>query len=155
MEAFFNTSPVIFLEKLGLLDKLLPKLWSEIYLTEAVINEIDDNRITERPYFKRYVVEDKIAVMAMPSALHRGEIESIIGAIETRVNFLVIDDFKARKKARSLGIETVGTIGVILLSFENGIISIEEAVRYLYELRKHSFWIDEGLFEEAIRRLSE
>lgn len=35
------------------------------------------------------------------------------------------------------------------------IIVIEEAVRYLYELRKHSFWIDEGLFEEAIRRLSE
>lgn len=42
MNPFFNTSPLIFLEKLGLIDKLLPKLWDKIYITTAVVQEIND-----------------------------------------------------------------------------------------------------------------
>jgi hypothetical protein len=42
MNSFFNTSPLIFLEKLKLIDRLLPKLWDKIYITTAVVQEVND-----------------------------------------------------------------------------------------------------------------
>ena len=41
--------------------------------------------------------------MSLPSSLHKGEAESIIGSIETDINFVVLDDRKASKRARSMG----------------------------------------------------
>lgn len=153
MKAFFNTSPIIFLSKLGILDRMLPALWEEVYITEAVIREIDDKSLTDRPYFTQYHVQDKLAVMAMPESLHKGETESIISAIESGVYFLVLDDFKARKKAESLGIDTMGTIGVILLAYKRSFIDINEAIQYLHHLREHSFWISEALFQKILKQL--
>jgi predicted nucleic acid-binding protein len=153
MKAFFNTSPIIFLYKLGILDRLVPALWDTVYITSAVADEVNDKNITDRPYFSHYHVQDKLAVMAMPESLHKGETESIISAIESGVYFLVLDDFKARRKAESLGIDTMGTIGVILLASQKSIISVEEAIKFLHDLREHSFWINEELFKKIIRQL--
>lgn len=154
MHVFFNTSPVIFLEKLGLLDILLPQLWEKVYITGAVINEINDKEITGRTFFRKYSVKDKIAVKAMPSALHKGESESIIGAVETGVKFLIVDDIKAKKKAHSLGIETMGTIGVLLVAIKRGILSKKEAISYLQKLKEKSFWISESLLKQIIEGLN-
>jgi len=153
MDVFFNTSPIIFLEKLDILDKLLPKLWDKIYIADAVIEEINDVRITNKPFFHKYTVKDKIALLAMPSMLHRGEIEAIIGAIETGTNYLIIDDLKGRKKAQSLGVKSLGTLGVILLSFRKGLLTMDDAIQCFYSLREHSFWIDNKLFNELIEKL--
>ena len=153
MNPFFNTSPLIFLEKLGLIDKLLPKLWDKIYITTAVVQEINDRRITDQPFFQEYQVHNKVALMSLPSSLHKGEAESIIGAKETGTNFIVLDDMKARKRASSMGIRTMGTIGVILLSIEKKIMSIEEAITNLNKLKEESFWVSEELFTEIIGNL--
>ncbi len=153
METFFNTSPIIFLNKLGLLEKLLPALWENIYITDAVIEEINDTKITGHRFFKKYHTGNEIAVLAMPAALHKGETESIIGAIESDIKRLVIDDSMARKKAHSLGIKTMGTLGVLLLATKKNLISADDAVKFFYDLRKHSFWISEKLFTEIIEKL--
>jgi predicted nucleic acid-binding protein len=153
METFINTSPIIFLEKLGLLDKIVPELWESIRITTAVIDEINDAQITNQPFFKKYIVQNRIAVLSMPAKLHRGESESIIGALETGIKLLIIDDSSARKKADSLGIKTIGTIGVLILASKRRIISIEEAIGYLHELRKNSFWISGDFFDEIIEKL--
>jgi len=154
MKAFFNTSPIIFLEKLGIMDTILPKLWDEIFLTGAVVKEINDSGIIDRSYFRQYQVRDKIAVLAMPQALHAGETETIIGAIETGVNYIVLDDSKARKKADSLGIKTLGTLGVLVVARMKKIITSNDAVKYLQELRKNSFWIEEKFYQQILRQLN-
>jgi predicted nucleic acid-binding protein len=155
MNSFFNTSPLIFLEKLKLIDRLLPKLWNKIYITKAVIQEVNDKQITDQFFFQEYNIKNKIALMSLPSSLHKGEAESIIGAIETGINFIVLDDLKARKKAGSMGVRTMGTMGVFLFSVENKIMTAEEAIINLETLRKKSFWVSDELFAEIIGQLKE
>jgi predicted nucleic acid-binding protein len=155
MKSFFNTSPLIFLEKLRLIDKLLPKLWDKIYITTAVVQEVNDKRITDQFFFQEYDIKNKVALMSLPSSLHKGESESIIGAIETGINFIVLDDLKARKKARSMGVRTMGTMGVFLFSVENKIMTAKEAIINLEKLREKSFWVSDELFDEIIRKLKE
>jgi predicted nucleic acid-binding protein len=99
------------------------------------------------------IIQNRIAVLSMPVNLHKGESESIIGALETGIKSLIIDDSRARKKADSLGIKTIGTIGVLMLASKRKIISIEEAIGYLHELRKSSFWISDDFFDEIIEKL--
>ncbi len=153
MNPFFNTSPLIFLEKLRILDKLLPKLWNTIYIAEAVVQEINDEKITGQTFFQEYNIKNKVALMSLPSSLHKGEAESIIGAIETGINFIVLDDLKARQKARSMGVQTMGTMGLFLLSVEKNIITAEEAIINLENLREKSFRVSDELFDEIIGKL--
>lgn len=155
MNSFFNTSPLIFLEKLKLIDRLLPKLWDKIYITNAVVQEVNDKGITDRFFFQEYNIKNKVALMSLPSSLHKGEAESIIGAIETGINFIVLDELKARKKARSMGVRTMGTMGVFLYSVEKKIMTAEEAIINLEKLRKKSFWVTDELFSEIIGKLEE
>jgi predicted nucleic acid-binding protein len=93
--------------------------------------------------------------MSLPSSLHKGEAESIIGAIETGINFIVLDELKARKKARLMGVRTMGTMGVFLYSVEKRIMTAEEAIINLEKLRKKSFWGTDELFSEIIGKLEE
>jgi hypothetical protein len=69
MNSFFNTSPLIFLEKLRLIDELLPKLWDKIYITKAVVQEVNDKKITDKIFFQEYNIKNKIALMSFPSSL--------------------------------------------------------------------------------------
>jgi predicted nucleic acid-binding protein len=155
MNSFFNTSPIIFLEKLKLIDRLLPKLWDKIYTTNAVVQEVNDKGITDRFFFQEYNIKNKVALMSLPSSLHKGEAESIIGAIETGINFIVLDELKARKKARSMGVRTMETMGVFLYSVEKKIMTAEEAIINLELLRKKSFWVTDELFGEIIGKLED
>jgi predicted nucleic acid-binding protein len=153
MNSFFNTSPFIFLEKLRLIDELLPKLWDKIYITKAVVQEVNDKKITDKIFFQEYNIKNKIALMSFPSSLHKGEAESIIAAIETGINLIVLDDLKARKKALSMGVRTMGTLGVFLLSVENKIMTPGEAIIYLEKLREKSSWVSDELFNEIFGNL--
>ncbi len=153
MNPFFNSSPLIFLDKLTLLDTLLPKLWNKIYIPKAVIQEINDTGITAKPFFQEYEVKNKVALMALPPALHKGEAEVIVGAMETGINFVVLDDMKARKRARSMGIQTMGTLGIFILAVEKKVMGAEEAVIYLDKLREQAFWVSDELFTEIIAKL--
>ena len=50
----------------------------------------------------------------MLGRLHLGEVEVIIGAIENGVTTVVLDENSARNKAKQLGLEITGTIGILL-----------------------------------------
>jgi predicted nucleic acid-binding protein len=123
-----DSSPLIALSTINSLN-LLDKLFDKIYVPEAVFTEvIQDNKpysgiLLNYLYDKRKSVINKLAVELLLNDLGFGESESIILALETKSDYILIDDLKARKFANLNGLNVIGTMGILLLSKKMGYIS--------------------------------
>jgi predicted nucleic acid-binding protein len=143
-----NASPLITLFRAGL-HPLLPQLFSELLVPEAVWNEV-----VSRTY-------DDPATRGLPQSAWAGKTASTVdpavavwnlGAGETAVLSLslhspgytaIVDDRAARRCARVLDVRTIGTAGVIVLARRKGLIaSVEDALR---QLQGAGLWLSEDL----------
>ena len=76
-------------------------------------------------------VTDKGQYLKLAEELGKGEASSIALAMEFEESLLIIDERKGRKKAELLGIETIGSLGVLIKAKEKGVI---REVREILEL---------------------
>ena len=82
-----------------------------------------------------------------------GESEAIALALELGNVFVLLDDKKARQIAKQLGLEIIGTIGLILRAKRKGL--IEKVKPVLNELIMAGFRIKVNLYQEALRLANE
>ena len=71
--------------------------------------------------------------------IDKGEASAIALAIELSDSVVILDDYKARKFAESLGIQIIGTIGIIIKSKRQGV--IESIKPFLQKIRQTDFLI--------------
>lgn len=120
-----NASPLILLGKIERL-ALLPLLADELRIPAAVLNEIkagtgqaaDTTRLWAVPYV---IADQPLQRERVPSAMGRGESQVIAHCLDTP-HRAVLDDLAARKAAQRLGIHVIGTLGVIRLAQQRGLI---------------------------------
>ena len=117
MKVCSNTSPIIFLSKINQLE-LLNKCFSEIFVPEAVLNELIDENIPAFISQSKLSEHGKAFVAGSVGSLHHGELEAIILARELQADFVLLDDSLARKKAQRMGLKIIGTLGVLLQPFQ-------------------------------------
>ena len=125
---------------LALIDKLelLNSLFDDIKIPQAVWDEIsiDD----KKPFHKRICIffKDKISQIKgfndLTFVMDYGESQSVILYKELQADFLLIDDKKARNIAENLGINCVGTLGLLSIAKDKGLIDnlktiFEELIR--------------------------
>ena len=139
--AIADTSALIALEKLNLLD-VLCKIYAEIILPEAVINEFGAPTI--ECYSAKKVESSLVRLFVSDLNLGKGESEVIALASETGIK-TIIDDLKARKVAETLGLKVTGTIGVLLRAEKLGF--IESAYKKTKELREKGFYVSNELLD--------
>ena len=159
MTAIFNSSPWIFLSKLGLLKQAL-ELFSRVLLPSSVKEEISARKdeayeaLQEVQGVKQVeiVTTSNVRFVAgLRKRLGKGEAEAIVIALEKNADIVVLDDHTARSEARRLGLQVKGTLGIIRRMMELGIADIE--VNELYErLQKMGFRIKKDLFWEIFKR---
>lgn len=119
-EAILNTSPLQYLFQTDLLD-LLPKLYSDVAVPEAVSKEVDAGRsfgislpvLSELEWLEVRQVE-RPALLALAADLGPGEREVLALAVESPEAIAILDDALARRSARLLGVRYTGTLGVLL-----------------------------------------
>ncbi len=114
LRAVLNTSSVIILIKLGILDKL-PSLFNEIEIPKGVLNELGVRRVKIYQELNRAIDEGRIHVEDVKIRLPKlglGESSAIFLAL-TKGKIIVLDDKRARKLARELGLEVIGTISIL------------------------------------------
>lgn len=122
-----DTSPLIFLTKLGRLELLRAEART-ICVPQAVIDEI-----RAKPDEAAQLVEDAVldwlvirhvsnrqAVEILLADLGSGEAETIILAKELGADKVVMDDLDARRFARRVGLELIGTLGLLLAAHLEG-----------------------------------
>jgi hypothetical protein len=121
-----DTGPIFSLALIDKLD-LLNSLFDEVYIPKAVWEELarDENTTTFRliyDFFKDKIVEIS-GFNELIFIMDYGESEAITLYKEVDASFLLIDDRKARKIAESLGIQCIGTIGLLSNAKDKKLIS--------------------------------
>ena len=127
-----NTSPLQYLYQAELMH-LLPALFGPVQAPPAVVAELAEGRrhgvrlpeLTAIPWMTVRPVHDR-TWLPLVTSLGNGEKEVLALGLETPEHLLVLDDRRARRHATTAGLEVTGTLGILLLAKEQGII---EAVR--------------------------
>lgn len=121
-----NSSPIISLSSVGRID-LLEKLFSEIHIPSHVYTEIKaKNKYgfneVDSIFIKVTEIKNKNSSLILETEIDKGEAEAIELSLELKADLLILDDRLGLKIAKNLGIESIGTLGILLLAKENGFI---------------------------------
>ncbi|MBV5347939.1 DUF3368 domain-containing protein [Lamprocystis purpurea] len=130
---FCNTTPLIALAGIGLLD-LLPCLFGTIHLTESVVAECAAGGPIPVPELRalpwtRIVAADEATLPGLLLSLDRGERDTLAMASKLGAERVIIDERIGRNMAELLGLPVVGTLGILLKAREMGLLpSFHQAV---------------------------
>ena len=134
-----DASCLIALDNINEID-LLPKLYEQILVTPEVAAEVGDSM---PEWIERRSSTNTSLVDHLTSDLEIGEATSIALALEVPNCVLIIDEKKGRRTASQLGLEIIGTIGVVMKGMEDGLIKSPNTV--VDRLEKAGFRFSESL----------
>jgi predicted nucleic acid-binding protein len=142
-----DSTCLIGLERIGKLD-ILPALFALIMIPPEVEREFGG----KFPWLKVENLKDNLLVKALQMVVDAGEAEAI--ALASEKNYpLISDDKQARAAAKRLGVEFIGTVGVLARAKQNGVIAALKPI--LDDLESNNFFISRALREEALKIVGE
>lgn len=158
-----DTSVLIALTAIGKLT-LLPRYFDRIWIPPAVEEELRLDsaflgtdalqQAIQSGWLQRRIVQQTALVQALQVDLHRGEAEAIALAIENRLPLVLMDESFGRQRARALGLQTVGVLGILLRARKQGdISSLAQAMQALRQ--EVGFFISESLHRELLCQVGE
>jgi predicted nucleic acid-binding protein len=147
-----NTGSLIALASIGQFD-LLHALFGTILIPPTVYAEIQDEKsiraLVAADWITTQVAKDALAVQLLKEELDAGESEAIVLAQELRARLLLIDERAATRKARAIGLQTIGTLGVLLMAKNSGL--LKSVKPSLDDLRRTGFHMSETLYRQVIK----
>ena len=141
-----DTSCLIALTNIGLLH-ILKDLYGEILVTSEVYEEFGG---ILPDWVIILDVKDKVKQADIESRLDKGESSSIALAIEIPDSILIIDEIKGRNIAKSFNIKIIGTVGVLLLASDKGL--IEDVISVILKLVNKGFRLSDKLLDKIIEK---
>jgi predicted nucleic acid-binding protein len=150
-----NASPLICLFKSGLQD-LLPELFQEISVPEAVLREVTVSGKSDftaehllQQQWLKIVTGIPLDLRVAAWDLGRGESEVISFALLNPSYRVVLDDREARRCAEALGCKSIGTAGILVLARRRNLLpSLRDAFS---QLSNCGLWLSRDLIEELCR----
>ena len=148
-----DTSPINYLILIGQID-LLPQLFEQIIIPQAVYNELSDS-LAPLPV-QTWTVDTpsclKIQPVSQPTdeiknLLDPGESEAIILSQELNADLLLLDDMKARRIAKERGLVITGILGILDQATSMKLINLPNTVQ---SLKNTSFWASDSLFQKLL-----
>ena len=156
-----DTTPLIGLASIGRFE-LLRKLFGEIYIPRAVYDETvvfgrekggAKREVSGAKWVKVKEVKDRLAVEVLLDELDLGEAEAIVLAREVNADWVLMDEKKGRRKLEQLGLQKIGTIGILLKAKEKGYIATLRPE--LERLRENGFSISQRVIDAVLERANE
>lgn len=157
-----DTTPLISLLKIKRLD-LLQKLFGEVFIPDAVYTELTSDKrfieeayaVTHASYIKSVSVSNPgaVRILRMAEGLDQGESEAIVLTDELNADVLLMDEAKGRAISGRMGITVMGTVGILISSYEDGLITSEEARTCIDGLQKSGRHIGERHYWMLLDRL--
>jgi hypothetical protein len=150
-----NTTPISELAKIGRLD-LLRNLYGRIFIPQEVFDELTTGThpaaqsLRQTAWIEIRPVTDPQKAIALhtQTKLGLGECEAIILTEELSAHRLLIDDHDARREALSRNLPIIGTVGIILLAKQLGLIPTVKDI--LDDLIAHGTRIGRRLYLDAL-----
>jgi predicted nucleic acid-binding protein len=149
-----DTSPLRYLILIGQAD-LLPSLYSEVLIPEAVADELNQPAspdsvrrwLLHRPAWLQVIpLTARPASVSLPD-LDPGEHDAILLALHLRADLVLMDEREGVEEARRLGLTVTGTLGVLDRAAERGLIELAPAIACL---RQTNFRVDPALLDRLL-----
>jgi predicted nucleic acid-binding protein len=156
MKIVFNTSPLIFLTRLELL-KIFLSQTGEYFTPQAVFDEIqakeDEVSLSLKTIFANQKIQIKpiqMSVLAnsLNQRLGRGESEAMTLALELNADYIILDDFAARREASRLGLQVKGTLAIIKKLQQEGQITIDNLEELYQRIISIGFRVKRSIFDD-------
>lgn len=155
-----NTSPIL---NLALIDRLsmIRDQFSTVTIPTSVLEEL---RVRENlpgskkirdalddKWLQVQAAQDSALLRMLKRELDAGEAEAIALALETRSQWLLLDESEARRIAKDLGLKVTGVLGILLRACrQKQIPSLRLEMERLRE--KAGFYISDPLFENLLKQ---
>lgn len=127
MTVVSNTSPIINLAAIGWLH-LLQAVYLRLVIPQAVYHEIaivglalpGAGEVAAGEWIESRSIVVPSNLSYLQAILDQGEAEAILLALELQADLLLMDEKRGRRVAQSLGIPTVGLLGVLIEAKQQG-----------------------------------
>ena len=149
-----DTSPLNYLILIGHID-VLPRLFGKLLVPPAVIHEMRHPKAPEAVAVWAANLPEWIEVKAPHTDLHlgvgAGEDEAISLAVELGDAAILMDDKKARAVAEGRGLLPIGTIAILDLADEAGLLDFGPAIS---RLQATTFHVEDSLLRPVLAKVS-
>lgn len=153
-----DNTPLVALWVLGRLD-LLRDLYGEVLIPQAVHDEFiateearRQSALNSAPWIKVASVSNTKRVL-LYIGLDRGEAEVLALAEEQTARLVIIDERKGRRYAKRLGLPLTGTLGILLLAKEKGL--LPALAPLIEELQKAGLHLGTKLVKKVLKLAGE
>lgn len=156
-----NTTPLIGLASIQRFN-LLYKLFGELYIAQAVYHETvvaghehcrAKHEVFTASWIRSVQVKDRLAVDVLLDELDLGEAETIVLALEMSADWVLMDEKKGRTKLTQLGLNKIGTVGILLKAKQAGLL---HAVRpEIQSLCQNGFSLSQKVIDEVLQQANE
>ena len=130
-----DTTPLISLLKIERID-LLEKLFGQVLIPQAVFDELtvderfvlEANQIRQKIFIVIKPVENykSVNILKRATGLDQGESEAIVLTDELNADLLLMDEAKGRVVSSQMGLNIMGTIGVLMAAYEEKELTADE-----------------------------
>ena len=154
-----NASPLIFLTEVGLLESLrqpgVPVLVPDVVMNEVGALGPDDPAVQA---VRQSTWMQVVSTPTIPDAvrvwdLDAGESAVLAVALQEPGSMVILDDQAARRCAQVLNIQTQGSLGLVLVAKQRGLISAVRPV--LEQLKQAGMYISDRLEEQILAAAGE
>ncbi len=155
MKIVFNSSPLIFLSQLDFLEQFLATD-DDFYLPQTVQIEINAKQDQSSDYINRLINNQQLIVKEinlislanrLNEGLGKGESDAITLGIELQTDYIILDDFTARKEATRLGLNVKGTLSIIRKLLNEDKIIIDNLDSFYQRISKINFRVKREIFD--------
>jgi predicted nucleic acid-binding protein len=140
--------------------ELLPKLTGLLVVPAAVVREVTVRKeeaelmaFLETAKQLQIQPDGELRPEVLAWDLGSGESQAISLAARLGAARVVLDDLEARRCANSLNIRVIGSLGVVVMAKQKGLIA--EAKPVIERLRRVGLYLDDGLVAKALEMVSE
>jgi predicted nucleic acid-binding protein len=155
-----DSGPLIALAKIGKLE-LLRELFGEIITPRAVWIEVVEKgrgrpgsrEVSEAGWIKVQDVNDRLSVEILVKEIEIGEAEAIVLSRELNADLLILDEKILRIIAKSLGIKVAGTLALLFIAKEKGLLE-EDIDSLMLDLRAKGVRFSEKVVDALRKRFT-
>lgn len=150
-----NTTPLSELAKVGQID-LLREIFGQVIIPQQVYDEVTTGThpaATEVPSLTWIEVrsiadQEQVSILPTQTELDLGECATIVLAEELEADRVLIDEWAARKVAQSRSLPVTGTVGILLVAKNRGLIPCVKPI--LDALIGQGTRISQSLYQEIL-----
>lgn len=137
---------------------VLKELFEEIYITSSVREELyvlpNQRQIIESlDWIKTQNPQSQSLIEELLGELDIGEAHSIVLALETNAEFLIIDEYRGRLIAEQRDVKIIGVLGILIKAKQNNIIPLVKP--YIDKLVTIGFRLNPNLIRSILQRIDE